>query len=124
MKRVFSTLFAVICLMSFAGHALACACCADPGTYLNRTVKPEVSTIQMLDEIKFDSKAWLFMSDAGFSVIQGLSEVEKEFETPPSEEATDFNFDLLNRFTKKSWKFTFKTPGGKTGTLTLPMPAR
>jgi hypothetical protein len=123
MKRLFLMLSAFVCLMSFAGNALACACCTEPGFYMNWTGKPDASTVGMLDEMKFAPKAWLQMSDAGFMIIEGLSEVEKEFETPSSG-TESFDFDLVNAFTNKRWKFTLKTPGGKSGTLALPMPTR
>lgn len=122
MKHLFVMLFAVVCLLAFANNTLACACCAEEGTYSIWTTKPTESTIGILDSMKFDQKARLFMTEAGFDSIKGLSEVEKEDEIAGG--AWDGNFDLVNEFTNKTWKFTIKTPGGKSGVLTLPMPTQ
>ena len=102
-------------------RAAVCACCAEPGTYMISTGKPETFEIDILKQIEFDDKADLYMTDAGFDTIKGLSEIEKEAEDP-SWFASPGNFGLVNAFTGKMWTFTFKTPKGKTGTLRLPMP--
>ena len=122
MKHLFVMLFAVVCLLALNGNALACACCAEEGTYSIWTGKIGESEIGILDSMKFDRKTRLFMTEAGFDSIKGLSEVEKEDEIAGG--MWDGNFDLVNEFTNKTWKFTVKTPKGKTGVLTLPMPAQ
>ena len=123
MKRVFLTLLAVICLMSFANNAMACACCAEPGTYMIWTGKPDEFIIGILDTMEFDKKADLYTTEAGFDMIKGLDDIKKEYESDSWTAETGV-FDLVNEFTNKSWKFTLKTPGGKSGTLVLPMPAQ
>lgn len=123
MKRLFITLLAIVCLMSLTNTALACACCADAGTYSIRTGKPETYIVDLLGDMKFDSKADLFMTEADFEIIKGLDDIKKEMQGGSWNYETD-TFDLVNQFTKKTWKFTIKTPGGKTGTLTLPVPAQ
>lgn len=122
MKHLFVMLFAVVCLLAFAGNALACACCAEEGTYSIWTGKPSEGDVAILDSMRFDKKTKLFMTEAGFDSIKGLSEVEKEDEVAGG--MWDGNFDLVNEFTNKTWKFTLKTPKGKTGVLTLPMPTQ
>jgi hypothetical protein len=113
--------FAVVCVMSFAGNALACACCVEAGTYIISTEKPREYVFGILDTMKFDKEAELYMTEAGFDTIKGLPEVGKEYESWTAD--TD-QFDVVSEFTKKSWKFTLKTPGGKTGTLVLTVPAQ
>ena len=115
-------LFAVICLMAFADNALACACCAEPGTYMIWAGKPGEVELRILDSMKFDKKTTLYMTEAGFDSIKGLSEVEKEDSDVGG--MWDGTFDLVNEFTKSGWKFTIKTPRGKTGTLVLPVPTQ
>jgi hypothetical protein len=107
----------------FPSNAFACACCAEPGTYVLRTGKPESFELDILNEIKFDKDAGLYMTDAGFDLIKGLKEIEKDMESE-SWTASPFDFELTNSFAAKTWKFNFKTPTGKTGVLTLPMPAQ
>ena len=123
MKRIFLMVFAVVCLMSFANNALACACCVEEGTYIIRTFKPDEFVYGILDTMKFDQKAELYTTEAGFDMVKGLPEVGKEYESDSWTPATD-QFDFVNEFTNKTWKFTLKTPGGKTGTLTLPVPTQ
>jgi hypothetical protein len=123
MKRLFLTLCAIACLTAFANNALACACCAEPNTYMIWTGKPGDYVSGLLGEMKFDTKAELYMTEAGFDSITGLNEIQSEYESG-SWIAQGGVFDAVGEFTNKTWKFTLKTPSGKTGTLTLPMPVQ
>jgi hypothetical protein len=124
MKRLFLTFCAVVVFLNaFAGSALACACCAEPNTYMIWTGKPETYIQGLLGEMKFDSRATLYMTEAGFDSIVGLNEIQSEYESG-SWIAAGGEFDAVAEFTNKTWKFTLKTPSGKTGTLTLPMPVQ
>jgi hypothetical protein len=123
MKRLVLMLFAVVCLMSFAGNALACACCADEGVYILSNGKPSEYVYGILDTMEFAKSAELYTNEAGFDMVKGLPEVGKEYESDSWTADTD-QFNFVNEFTKKTWKFTLKTPGGKVGTLVLPMPAQ
>lgn len=123
MKRLVLILFAAVCLMSLAKNALACACCADPGTYMIWTGKPQNYTLDLLGDMKFDTKADLYLTEADFEIIKGLDDIKKEMQSDSWNYETD-RLDLVGEFTKRAWKFTIKTPGGKIGTLTLPVPAQ
>ncbi len=124
MKRVFLTLFAVICLTAFAhSEVMACACCVEEGTYVIWTGKPNAADIGILESMKFDQKTKLYMTEAGFETVKGLGAIEDEYDYEKFP-TWDGSLDLVNEFTNKTWKFTVKTPGGKTGTLTLPMSAQ
>ncbi len=105
----------------FPSNAFACACCAETGTYIIRTGKVETFELDLLKEMKFDKDAALYMTEAGFDGLKGLSEIEKDYETG-SWTASPADFSLVNSFLAKTWKFDFKTPTGKSGSLTLPMP--
>lgn len=120
MKHLFVMLFAVVCLFAFTADTLACACCAEAGTYSISTSKPGENELAILNAMKFDGKAALYMDESGFESIKGLEEVQKEDEA--ADNMWDGSFDLVNQFINKSWKFTITTPKGKTGTLALPMP--
>jgi hypothetical protein len=100
-----------------------CACCAEPGTYMLSTGKPEKFQIDLLKEIGFDKHAFLYMTEAGFDSIKGLSTIEKEFDSE-AWIASPGDFDMVNTFTGKLWTFGFKTPKGTTGTLKLPIPTQ
>jgi hypothetical protein len=109
-------------LAAFSISALACACCAEPGTYVIRTFKPDAYYLDIIGEIQFDRAASLYMTDAGFDGVKGLDTIRKEYESGLWV-ATPGEFDLASAFTAKTWRFNLKTKGGKSGTLTLPMPA-
>jgi len=118
------SLIALVMFVLAAAPAIGsvCACCAEPGTYMISTGKPESFEIDILKQIEFDKKADLYMTEAGFDSIKGLSAIEKDDADDPSWFSESGNFDLANAFTGKMWTFTFKTPKGKTGTLRLPIP--
>ena len=99
----------------------ACACCAEEGEYNIRTAAPSAYQVELLGQMKFDTAGYLFMNAAGFEVIKGLDSIQKEYESE-SWVAASGKFDLANTFAAKTWKFTFKTPSGKAGTLNVPMP--
>ena len=110
-------------LFAFAADAFACACCAEPGTYSIWTGKPDGYYMEVLQGIKFNENAYLYMNEAGFDGIKGLSEIEKDF-NDETWVASAGELGLTNSFAAKTWKFNLKTKSGKTGILTLPMPVQ
>ena len=124
MKSVLFFLFVFVAFgLFFPSKALACACCAEPGEYMLWTGKPSENEMSILGEMKFDTDAGLYMNAAGFDGIKGLKELEKEMESE-SWVASPGEFDLVNSFTARTWRFNFKTKSGKSGVLTLPLPAQ
>lgn len=123
MKKYLSSLFIVALFFAFAAKISACACCAEPGTYSLRTGKPDGYYLEILQEIKFDADAYLYMTEAGFDGIKGLDSIAKSYESNDWTASPEF-FSVSNTFSAKTWKFNFKTKDGKPGTLTLPMPAQ
>ena len=115
------TLFVFVAFLPI--NVLACACCAEEGEYRIRTEKPDSYKLELLNDVKFDQAAYLYMNEAGFDLLKGLDSIKKDFESD-SWVATPGRFDLSNVFAAKTWKFNFQTPTGKTGTLTLPLPTQ
>ncbi len=101
---------------------LACACCAEPGTYHLRTSRPEAYSLSVIGDFSFEKPADLYMTEAGFEMIKGLDPIKKEYELETWTAET--HFDLVASFTNKLWRFNIKTPKGNSGTLVLPMPAQ
>ena len=97
--------------MLLADEARACACCSDPGEYGERTAKIEDRDVAELENLQFAATARLFMTDAGEDAVKGVTPVLD-------------SYGLVVAFDKKGWRFTFRTDDGKTGTLTLPLPAK
>lgn len=123
MKKISLALCVLFLLLALQNNVLACACCAEPGTYSIWTGKPEGYYLDVVNGIKFDRKTYLYMTEAGFEMIKGLSEIEKDY-NDKSWVASAGQFDLSGSYAAKSWKLNFKTPTGKTGVLNLPMPAQ
>lgn len=115
-KRILIPVLSLLCLLSFPADILACACCAEPGTYRIETGKPDQYKLGLLDEMKFDKTATLYTDARGFEDLKGLA--------VPSELADADEFDLVASFIAKTWKFTLKSKDGKSGTLTLPIPTQ
>lgn len=119
-KLISLTLFFVL---STVLPVFACACCSEPGTYSIWTGKPDSFYTNILKEIQFDKGAYLYMTEAGFGNIKGLSSIEAEF-NDGSWAASPGSLDLVNTFNGRVWTFTIKSPKGKTGTLRLPIPSQ
>ncbi len=120
------TLFAISVLTALAVSpvvSLACACCAEPGTYFLSTYRPREFELNLLKQLSFEKKANLYMTEAGFDMIKGLDEINKESEIDAIVESYG-HFDLTNGFSGKQWRFEMRSAGGKKGMLTLPMPAQ
>ncbi|MBS1792798.1 MAG: hypothetical protein JSS81_03030 [Acidobacteria bacterium] len=124
MKLLLSVCLAALALVSlFPSRALACACCAEKGEYYISTEKPDTYKLGLLEEMKFDDAAELYMNEAGFDGIKGLKSIEKDYDANDWTATPDF-FNLSGVFAAKTWKLNFKTKTGKTGTLVLPVPAQ
>lgn len=122
-KRLLTLAFTFICLVSLSSNAFACACCATPGEYSIWTGKVDTHYLNILNEIKFDETATLFLTEADFAVIKGLDELEKESASDAWIDSRN-EFDLVNTFTGKTWTFNLKSKTGKAGVLTLPLPTQ
>lgn len=123
MKKISLAVGVLLIFFALQNNAFACACCAEPGTYRIWTGKADGYYLDVINGIKFDQKSYLFMTEAGFDSIKGLSEIQEDFESD-SWTASSGNFDLTGSYAAKSWRLNFKTPTGKTGTLTLPIPVQ
>jgi len=122
LKQVFVLAFVLIIAIPTSA-APFCACCAEPGTYMISTGKPQQYQLDLLREVEFDKAAMLYMTEAGFDSIKGLSSIEKELDDS-SWMASPGGLDLLTSFTGKAWTFNLKSPKGKPGKLSLPVPTQ
>ncbi|HMT09250.1 MAG TPA: hypothetical protein PKA82_14700 [Pyrinomonadaceae bacterium] len=117
-SKFFAVLFAVTFLLSLSGSALACACCAERGFRSLRVAALDEYQRGLLKDMKMEDTVNLYTDEAGFEMIRGLRDLEKEYNDGGLEK-----IDLVSSYLNNSWKITIKTPGGKTGTLTLPRPS-
>ena len=91
---------------------LGCACCTDSGEYNLVTDAPlsEYHRAQ-LEGLQFAPAAQLYLTDAGEDSLKGLGSITQENTVSVAYQA-------------RWWRLTFRTADGKTGTLSLPLPAR
>lgn len=122
LKKSFISLFVAGLVILFPIRSLACACCAEPGTYFLNTSKPRGYSLDVVRDFTFERPADLYMTEAGFDMIDGLDPIKKEYESDTWTFET--HFDLAASFTRNVWRFNLKTPKGAVGTLVLPMPAQ
>ena len=113
---LFRGCYAVVALMLAAllfwpeRTANACACCAEPGTWFERTDPISSYERGELERLRFDALATTFMTEAGEDAIKGLSNP-----------ANEYSLTLAKR--RGRWDLRFRDDKGRTGTLTLTMPA-
>lgn len=122
-KQILVLGFLVLLAANSAFAKAFCACCAEPGTYMISTGKPQQYQLDLLKEVEFDNAAMLYMTEAGFDAIKGLSSIEKEFDDA-SWVASPGGLGLVQSFTGKTWNFDIKSPKGKPGRLSLPVPTQ
>lgn len=124
MLKVVFALAVIILLVANVTFANGfCACCAEPGTYMISTGKPQQYQLDLLRDVKFDQAAMLYMTEAGFENIRGLASIESEFDDP-SWMASPGGLDIISSFTGRKWTFSMKSPKGRPGRLALPVPAQ
>ncbi len=118
-KISITALFALVCVAALSSEALACACCAERGTYSVWTGVARSFQVDLLKDMRFSGKAELYMTEAGFDVIRGLRMIEADLGTGPEPP-----LDLADTYSNNRWQLQFKTPTGRTGSIVLPRPAR
>jgi hypothetical protein len=116
-KNIFLAVSLVI-FFAIPSLAAACACCVEPGYYSVENTRPDTFYLSILEDMKLAGPAELYMTVAGFDGITGLDLLAKDEEAGKSVE-----LEVVESFAKKTWTFSVKTGAGRSGTLSLPMPA-
>lgn len=104
----FLILTAFLIAVSFPLEALACACCAEPGTYSISVRKFDKYELGELAKVRFRT-ANLFTT-VGEDTIKGISSLGE-------------NYSPDGIFQSNAWKINLQNKKGASGTLMLPMPA-
>ena len=110
MNRLLALIVSVLVCIS-TSRVIACACCSDPGMRAEGVVKVAAYHRDQLRGMEFAPEAELFMTDAGEDDVKGISAIADTYR-------------LTVKQDEKQWRLTFRTEDGKTGTLTLPIPAK
>lgn len=69
--------------------------------------------------MRFEKTGDLYMTEAAFDSIRGLSSIEKDLMAEGSD-----SFNIVDVYTNNSWRLEMKAPGGRSGTLVLPRPSK
>jgi hypothetical protein len=117
MKQISISILFVMLLAVGASANSYCACCVERGFYSLMRTKPSAYDIGLFDEMKFNKKADLYMTEAGYDGVKGLPDLQKEIEGD-----LDVTFEVAGTFLKKAWTMSLATNTGKKGTMLLPMP--
>lgn len=112
---IIATVLAAILILPM--DALACACCAEPGTYRLNTAKPSSYEIELLQKMEFDNAAELFLDAGGADDIKGFGTLLQN-----TEENEFWKFSVKDVFAAQSWTLDFTSYNGKTGSFKLPLP--
>lgn len=118
-KLSITAFFSLVCITALSSNALACACCAEPGTYSVSTGKMASYELELLKDMKFGPAANLYTTAASYDEIKGIAEVIKEFER-----TSEGEFDIVGAFTRSTWTLNFMTDGELKGSLVLPRPVQ
>jgi hypothetical protein len=107
---LFSLAVSAVLLLPAAG-AWACACCSDEGDYYVRSGRPSEYELSLVRQMRFGRTAHLYMTPGGDEEsAKGLSYSAE-------------GYALGGSLVGGVWKLAFRD-GRKTGTLSLPLPAR
>src|SRR6185295_12865698 len=92
-------------------RALACACCSNEGEYYKGSSKLEQFQRDIMSDMRFDIKAFLYSTEADLEEGgRGISDPKEEYE-------------LIGSLVKNSFRLSFRD-GAKSGLLTLPLPLK
>lgn len=111
--NIFRTLFSALLLsggLLLPRSVHACACCAEPGTYLIHTAVPDAYVQSVLKVLKTEGPASLYYTAAGDDGIKGLGPADP--------------YRVRYSFAVRRWTLLFTDGKGRKGNLYLGLPAR
>lgn len=110
-SRAFFLSAALACALMLPAGALACACCSNEGDYRTESGRPSEYEMGLLGEIRFGGKANLYLTEMDMEEsARGLAHAAE-------------SYAVSGLLVGGAWRLTFRD-GNKTGTLSLPLPAR
>jgi hypothetical protein len=99
------------CVLFAPGRALACACCSNTGDYRIAFDRPSGYERSLLEDVRFGGTAHLFLTEADVEEsAKGLAHRAE-------------SYALKGSLVGGAWRLEFRD-GNKTGTLSLPLPAK
>ena len=107
----------LVIILAMANTAFACACCVNRGHYERGRLRANQFYVSLLGDIKLGA-AELYMTEAGFDGIKGLSELAKD-----EAEGRETKLEVTSSFKARKWQISVNAGMGRRGTIVLPMPA-
>jgi hypothetical protein len=104
-------LFALVLSLLLPVQILACACCAIEGTYYRGSGKIIDFQLEIMKEMRFGDKAFIFSGEAD------LEDMAKGINLPKD------SYEVNGSLVGNAWKLTFKD-GSRSGVLSLGLPLR
>jgi hypothetical protein len=109
--RLLTSLALLAVLLLLPGRARACACCSHEGAYHIGFGKPSAYELSLMQQVRFGGKAQLYLTEADMEEsAKGLAHRAE-------------SYTLGGSLVGRAWRLVFRD-GDKTGTLTLPLPAK
>ncbi|HEX6182669.1 MAG TPA: hypothetical protein VFZ44_02080 [Pyrinomonadaceae bacterium] len=110
-RRPLLSLLALACVLLLPGRAWACACCSNAGDYYGGFARPSAYERSLLEQVRFDGTAHLYLTEADMEEsARGLAHRAE-------------SYLLKGSLVGNVWRLEFRE-GNKSGTLSLPLPAR
>lgn len=108
-RRFLISCAVVACVLLPSGRALACACCSNAGDYFISFGRPGAYELDLMKTMRFGGTAHLYLTEGegGAKGIAGAAET----------------YSLSGSLVGGVWRLTFRG-GGKSGTLSLPLPPK
>lgn len=98
-------------LLLLPGRAWACACCSNTGDYYIGFGKPSAYELGLMKQMRFGGTAYLYLTEADMEEsAKGLAHQAE-------------HYSVKGSLVGNVWRLEFRD-GDKSGTLTLPMPAK
>lgn len=88
-----------------------CACCADSGTWSERTRRLTAEEFAELGRLNFGSIATTFVTPAGLEEVRGIHRPADQYK-------------LIHRGRTRDWRLEFQGPNGSSGILAFTIPDR
>ena len=111
LRRALFSSAALAAVLSLPAQAWACACCSSEGEYRFSAGRPSEYERSIAQQIRFGPTATLYTAEADLEdAAKGVAHVAEKYA-------------LGGSLVGGAWRLTLRD-GGKTGTLSLPLPAR
>lgn len=114
-QRTTGTLLGLGCCLSLflvrPQAARACACCADPGTWFERTETLETFQFETLNDLDLGSQADLYLTAAGFEGIEGIDSPQPSYRLSKSNNGRSWNLRFINENGETAGNLSFYLPG-------------